>query len=333
MNHETLDQYLRQYDPIEIKQMETNLNVRELGGKELDLHESELYPRLHDHFFFDNGPIFISKHHRFAEMPIHMHSFIEINYVYSGSCVQHINGDRVVLQQGQLCLLDTDVPHSISRLNEEDILINIIMEKKTLNSAFFSRFGSSGLVTDFLLNAISENTNHNRYIVFHSEPHQELQYIINNMMCEFFAPREYSRDMIYSYMLIVFTELMRVFRHEANYKAAPQNSTAGLLEILQYIEQHYNDCSLRSLAARFNYNPNYLGNYLKKNTGKTFVELIQSQRMSMAVVLLTHTDQTIEDIATKVGYDSLSFFYKKFDEHFGCTPYQYREQNNKSLNL
>jgi AraC-like DNA-binding protein/mannose-6-phosphate isomerase-like protein (cupin superfamily) len=333
VNHHELDQYLLKYNPIEVRQLETNCNIRELGGNELDIPDSELLPRLHDHFFFDRGPIFISKHHRFAEMPLHMHSFIEINYVYSGNCVQQINGEEVVLRQGQLCLLDTDVPHSIGRLGEEDILINIIMTKKTLTSAFFTRLGSSGVVTDFLLNAISADTTHNRYLVFHSEHHENLRHTIKNMMCEFFDPREYSTEMINSYMLIVLTELMRVYRHDSNFNPSSKNKRTELLDILQYIEQNYNNCTLRSLAAQFNYNSNYLGNFLKKNTGKTFLELIQDQRMNMAAAMLAHTDRNTQDIALEVGYDSLSFFYKKFAEHFACTPHQYREQHSKSLNL
>jgi YesN/AraC family two-component response regulator len=118
---------------------------------------------------------------------------------------------------------------------------------------------------------------------------------------------------------------MRVYRQEANFRAAVRPQGADLVQILQHIESHSKDCSLSSLAQRFNFNPNYLGNLLKKRTGRTFLELLQSQRMNQAALLLKRSHKSIEDISAEVGYESLSFFYKKFSAHFGCSPGQYRD--------
>lgn len=58
----------------------------------------------------------LSKHHRFADMPLHNHDFIEMNYMYSGKCRQMIDGEEIGLEQGQICIIDTHVPHSIYAL-------------------------------------------------------------------------------------------------------------------------------------------------------------------------------------------------------------------------
>lgn len=324
MDHSALHDFLCKLDPIESIQIKTNQNVNDFDGSELDLQAGEIYPRLPTHFFFHCGPIFLSKHHRFADMPVHLHSFIEMNYMYSGTCIQRINGQDITLHQGQICLMDTEAPHAISRLDKDDILINIIMKKNALNAAFLTRLNTTGIVSDFLINAISASTSHDRYIVFHSENHQNLQYILKNMMCEFFDPLAYSQEMVHHYLLIAFTELMRVYRHDINYSVYQHSKNSDLIRILQFIEENYRHCSLKSVAAEFNFNANYLGNMLKKSTGKTFIELVQSQRMSHAGSLLKHTNKTIEAIALEVGYESLSFFYKKFSAYFGKNPTQYR---------
>ncbi|WP_187644825.1 helix-turn-helix transcriptional regulator [Paenibacillus terrae] len=98
-----------------------------------------------------------------------------------------------------------------------------------------------------------------------------------------------------------------------------------IIDILQYIEQHYRDCTLPQLGVAFNFNANYLGSLLKEQTGKTFRELVQTQRMLYAETLLSHTNQNISEIAYEVGYESLGFFYRKFKEYSGYTPSQYRE--------
>lgn len=325
MNHNQLDQYLRQLDHIEEVQIKTHENINDFDGYELIIESENAIPRMQDSYFFDKGPIFINKHHRFADMPLHIHSFIEINYVYSGVCRQVINGQEILLKEGQICLLDKDVPHSIAALGENDILVNIIMKKETFSQAFLGRLTNTGIVADFLANAASENQAHDRYILFHSQDNSNLQYIIKNMLCEFFLPQEYSIAMVGYYLPIMFTELMRVFQLDKNFEFNQKSEKANILDILHYIEHHYRDCTLTSVAKEFNFNPNYLGNMLKERTGKKFTELVQTQRMVHVSTMLINTDKKIGEIACDAGYESTSFLYRKFKEHFGQTPHQFRK--------
>jgi AraC-like DNA-binding protein/mannose-6-phosphate isomerase-like protein (cupin superfamily) len=325
MNHQQLDQYLRKLDDIEKIQIITNENINDFDGNEFVFEDGSPIPRLQEKYFFDKGPIYISKHHRFAKMPLHMHTFIEMNYVYSGECRQLLNGREVKLTQGQVCLLDKDVPHSLPALGENDIIVNILMKKETFSMAFLGQLSNKGIVSDFLVNAISENQQHDRYILFHSQDNENLQFIVKNMLCEYFDPQDYSIEMVSYYMPILFTELMRVYQLDKNFEFNKTSRKTNIIEILYFIEQNYKDCTLRSLAETFNFNPNYLGNMLKEKTGKTFLELVQTQRMIEAAALLNNTEKSIDEIAYQVGYDSLSFFYRKFKEYYGETPYRYRK--------
>lgn len=92
MNYQQLDYFLRKHDTIEKIQFVSNENINDYDGQELQMKNGDSIPRLQENYFFNRGPIFISKHHRFAEMPLHMHTFIEMNYVYSGECHQILNG-------------------------------------------------------------------------------------------------------------------------------------------------------------------------------------------------------------------------------------------------
>src|SRR5690554_4496676 len=129
MNHLELDRYLRDLNEIEVQQQSTKENVNDVFPFDWREDNNDEYLRMPEHLFFDRGPIHIRKHNRFAPMPLHSHSFIEINYIYSGRCVQWINDEKVVLLEGQVCLLDTGVFHRIEMMEENDILINIIMKK------------------------------------------------------------------------------------------------------------------------------------------------------------------------------------------------------------
>lgn len=66
MNHSELDQYLRTMNPIEAIQVHTRQNVPEFGGMELLIRADEIYPRMPEELFFDDGPIFGNQHRHFA---------------------------------------------------------------------------------------------------------------------------------------------------------------------------------------------------------------------------------------------------------------------------
>ncbi|WP_339183997.1 helix-turn-helix domain-containing protein [Oceanobacillus sp. FSL W7-1293] len=325
MDLQELDRILRSLDEIEVKQRQRRENINDFDGNELYLEEGATIPRMQEKYFFDRGPIFINKHHRFAEMPVHTHDFIEINYVYSGKCKQFINGKEIVLEQGQLCILDKDVPHGIAHLNENDILINIIMKKETFSTSFFTRLSKTGIVPEFLLSIASNNQIRDRYILFHSEENKNLHYIIKNMIREYLDPDEYSTEMINSYILVMFTELMRVYQHDKNYDDIETlEGKTNIIDLLSFIETNYRNISLQYMAKEFYFNPNYLGNMLKEKTGKTFMELVQSQRLIRAGELLKNTNKSVVDIAHQVGYENINFFYRKFKHYYGITPNQMR---------
>lgn len=324
MNHHELDAYLRRINETEAQQLALRKNVNDIPSAPQRPEEGPF--RMPDSPFFTDGPIHIRKHNRFAPMPLHYHDFIELNYIYSGGCRQSINGEDVVLREGQVCLLDSDVVHSIETMGEDDILINIIMKKETFTSSFLSRFGSRGIVSDFLANAIIENTNHNRYMVFECGDHEELHWFMRSLMCEAFGSRAYAQEMIYNYIMLIFTELMRVYTVRTNNAGDYTDGRADFIQVLDYIERNYRDCTLTELSRTFNFNANYLGNMLKKRTGRTFMELVKTQRLIQAAGLLVNTDRAIEDIASSVGYSSLGFFYRIFAEQYGATPMAYRNE-------
>lgn len=85
------------------------------------------------------------------------------------------------------------------------------------------------------------------------------------------------------------------------------------------------NATLNSTAKFFNYNPTYLSTMLHKATGSSFKQLIQTQKMTRAKFLITNSNMPIDDIAHDIGYNNLSFFYKKFFEFYGVKPSEYRK--------
>ncbi|GHU87307.1 AraC family transcriptional regulator [Spirochaetia bacterium] len=64
----------------------------------------------------------------------------------------------------------------------------------------------------------------------------------------------------------------------------------------------------------------------KKKTGMTFVEYLNSVRINNAKKLLQQSKMYVDDIAYECGFNSISFFNRKFKEQSGVTPMDYRRR-------
>lgn len=276
---------------------------------------------------FQQGKFLINKHTRFSEVPMHIHTHIELNYIYSGQCTQIINDKEIILREGQVCIVDTGVPHAVLATTENDIIINFLMSKEYFSTAFLSRLSGKGIISEFLINALSDRKEHDNYIIFNSENNKKLPKHIRELLCEYFDKSLYSDEIIDCYMILIFTELMRVFQYETNQSQATSNRNATIIDILQYLEENYMTCTLASTSSHFNFHPNYLSSLIKKSTNKSFKELIQAQKLTQASILLTNSDLPIYEIANNIGYENLNFFYKKFKSYFDVTPNEFREKH------
>jgi AraC family transcriptional regulator, melibiose operon regulatory protein len=77
-----------------------------------------------DYFFKPDQNVVFLKHPRFIKFTGHKHSFIKMNYVYSGTCAQYINGKEVILTEGDLCILDRYSEFYGTELSDDDIREN-----------------------------------------------------------------------------------------------------------------------------------------------------------------------------------------------------------------
>jgi AraC-like DNA-binding protein/mannose-6-phosphate isomerase-like protein (cupin superfamily) len=272
--------------------------------------------------------ISISKHYRFIPIPAHQHDFIELFYVYSGSCTQIINGKKVVLKQGEMCILDTNVIHSIETTDENDIIINCLMQKEYFDTSLLSRLSTNDLISNFLVSAIYQSKDYNNFIIFHSAQSNKLHDLVKSLICEYFEPSICSQEIINCYIILIFSELLQIYQNQ-NLEVQIMDQTANtrnIFKILEYIEKNYANSSLAATAEIFSFHPNYLSTLLKKTTGKSFKEIIHEQKLKKACALLKNTNMTVDHIALEVGYNNCSFFYKIFKDAFGVTPFEYRQQ-------
>ncbi len=100
-----------------------------------------------------------------------------------------------------------------------------------------------------------------------------------------------------------------------------------IVDIMNYLKNHYKDVTLDELAENFNLSKPYLSKYIKENAGITFQEAVKKARMKKARTMLKESNQTVESIAASVGYENVEHFNRLFKKSYGMTPVQFRRES------
>src|SRR5699024_10706407 len=109
----------------------------------------------------------VRTHTRFVHFPKHTHNHIEVIYICQGSTRHIINGNEVVLEQGDLLFLNQNAVQEIMPAGQEDIAVNFIVLPEFLDTAFSMMGDEENQLRDFLVGALSGRDGEISWMYFH----------------------------------------------------------------------------------------------------------------------------------------------------------------------
>jgi AraC-like DNA-binding protein len=97
-------------------------------------------------------------------------------------------------------------------------------------------------------------------------------------------------------------------------------------ELLRFIERNCcNHLSIQEIATKCGYSAEHFSRMFKKYTGVPPAEYLMTCRIKRAKELLLKSDKPIDVLIDECGFSDRTAFFKKFYEHVGCTPLQFRK--------
>ena len=117
------------------------------------------------------------------------------------------------------------------------------------------------------------------------------------------------------------------------------NTTGGnkkiLADVIHVINQNLSkeDLCVQDIADELALSRSKLYRKIKELTGKSCNEMIRNMRLEKSKELLAITEVTIGEICYKVGFSSPSYYTKRFKDHTGLTPKEYRLRNKEKKEL
>ena len=318
MNTELL-KYLQQISPEEQSILDGQQNIKK------DLYTSKKDFVIDSKKLLDKGRLIeVRPHTRFAHFPKHSHNYVEMVYMCTGTTTHIINGnDRIVLNEGDLLLLNQHVTQEILPASEKDIAVNFIILPEFFDRPF-SMIEQENVLRDFLISTLSaNNTSASSYLHFQGKDILPVKNLMENMIWTLLHKKSGTNTIIQTTMGLLFMNLSQ-FTEKLNQGNPNQYDQNIVISVLKYIESHYKDGTLSDISEEINQPTYYISRLLKKHTGSNFKELLQQRKLQQAAYLLSQTPLSVESVMDAIGYDNGSYFYRIFKEKYNCSPKEYR---------
>lgn len=268
----------------------------------------------------DEGKLIqVRKHTRFVHFPKHTHDYVEMIYMYSGFSHHKINDRDVILNQGELLILNQNATQEIFPAGENDIAVNFIILPEFFDYGLKLMTQEPNVLREFLIDCLRGKSG---YLHFKVSDVLPVQNLVENLIWTIHNRQPNKRSINQVTMGLLILQLMN---HMDKVETDDENREQKLVfSVLQYIENHYKDGELSQLANELHYDLYWLSREIKKQTGMTYTDLVQQKRLNQAAYLLKNTTMSVLEIGMAVGYENQSYFHRIFQRQFGTTPRKYR---------
>lgn len=255
----------------------------------------------------------------------HKHDFIEIAFLWEGLCRMDVEGQSVEMHPGDFVILDTQSAHN-PHIAPDALLVNLVIEPRFFNDAFFRSFSKDDLLAGFFANTIYSQKAAKRHLIFETNNDSRIRQLFSMLMQEYFSEEVCSKSIVENLTMVLFSTMVRLqLQKAANVTAMEQANDQIVTQILRYISENLDSVTRNTVADRFGYSYSYITTVLQSFTGMTFSELKRSMRLQKAELLLRTTDRPITTVAHDAGFRNITSFYEMFRNAYGTTPLDYRK--------
>ncbi|WP_044482004.1 helix-turn-helix transcriptional regulator [Paenibacillus antibioticophila] len=267
------------------------------------------------------------KHHYSTTPYFHRHDFIEMVYVYKGLCYQYIESQDqlMILNEGELFILNQNVLHALYQPNPEDIIIKMIIPPRYLGFEFGERQEFQDSILDFLTKSVMKRSLSYHYLHFRTASNPLIRTFVERLVTEYYQKADYFEDAMCYYLKLLFVELSRSKSIINSMHFEMKTKRLQHEQLLNYVRENMQTITLDQLANEFSYNKCYLSRLISEEFGESFQKIVRDIRMGEIEKLIRYTNLSIEQIAERVGYKNAVIIYKMIREKYNMTPSEFRK--------
>lgn len=268
--------------------------------------------------------------------PLHWHAATEIIMPLKGNYALNIQNRQYLLEPGDILWIAPGILHTIAEPEPGGERLIILFDPTIMNqfrelSTLFPFLSPSCKVTKASLPRF----------------HAELQDCLTRMLRTEFMDSALKNVLIYAELIRLASILCNAvveklntagrdaaarLRDEADSETAPQAHLSVIYESCEYIRANSRrEITLDQLAERASFSKFYYSRLFKSFTGMSFIDYLNSCRISDAERLLANPEASITDVALQAGFNSISTFNRVFKKYKHCTPSEFKNLGRSQI--
>ena len=262
----------------------------------------------------------------------HTHDYMQIWYVYRGSCDHYIGGKKHTMVKGDLFVLPPYIVHKVISMTKSNFRIigcefsASFFNEKNRDFTNTKEFIDFAYIEPFLLS--EEKVQPKLHISEEMQP--KVEGIMLGLLEENCEQKKYYDLFLRAQVLQLLALIAREYNHTtAKHKKEDPvyQYRKNMIKAIEYVHQHYDEeLRLDDICQYALMSKSYFCYLFKSLTGKTFTEYVTDLRIQKALELVAITDRTITQIGYDVGFRDTAHFCRTFKKIIGVSPTDYRKK-------
>lgn len=267
----------------------------------------------------------LDRDHAMAHAGPHGHQFLALIYFERGGGRQRIGSHDWEVAGGDTFVISPGETHDASGLGDaEGWMVEFSTDAIGLadDATAFLSWRANPLLYPFVRSSGGEVARFKAP----ADDRPEWSRRLRSMDSELRAKGPGYREAVQAYLTLILVDVARLAQDiVGQLRVQEQPVLAG---VFQFIEDHYAEpISLKEVARAANLSTGYLTTLVRRRTGRTVLEWIQERRMAEARRLLVQTDESVERVGARVGYEDPAYFARRFRSAHKTTPASWRNAN------
>lgn len=254
------------------------------------------------------------------DFPIHFHPEYELNFIRNGTGVRRIVGDHTdSIGPLELVLVGPNIVHgwelhqcSSERIHE----ITLHIQPDLLDGRLLSRR---------IFKSIRDMFNRAKHGILFSEE-TTLEIMPKLVRLPRLQGIQYFLEFVSILQELSISEGQRMLSEQISEQQDFQNSDS-VKKVYDYIQENFHRrITLGEISQLVNMSKVSFNRFIKKRTGRTFVNYVNDTRISYACRWLIETEKTISEICYDCGFNNIANFNRLFKKARHCTPSEFRKE-------
>ena len=258
--------------------------------------------------------------------PVHVHPEFELNYIENAPGAQRLIGDSLEeIGHYELCLIGNEnLEHAWMNgsCDSKDIFeITIQFHKDLFFESMLSKrqFHSVAIMFE----------NAKKGIVYSRETILKVRDLLHKL-CKNEEGFHSVIDLLNILQTLSEDKNSRILATSTFANRDDSSDSRRIQKVIDYLHENYQkEIHLADVAGHVNMSEVSFSRFMKKRTGKNYIEYLNDLRLGIASRHLIDTTKTVAEISYECGFNNLSNFNRIFKKRKGVTPKEFRESYTK----